>query len=190
MEVSIQMTAFCLATWKVLRFRTDCKPLTHCCTLYSLVNWSSLSMQRLLHCLTSFTDYPWTAVNLFILLHVMQAVQSQPLLPGLYYTQHSLCTNRVWIKKTFLLCPLNLENTAVGSGAVRLDPTGGFSTYFKETWKSIFENVFLFVVFLNNNSVCLQLSVVILYVSLNQISPENETSCLNEKGQIKKIGKK
>ena len=32
-----------------LRFITDCKPLTHHCTLYSLVNWSSLSTRRLLH---------------------------------------------------------------------------------------------------------------------------------------------
>ena len=33
-----------------LRFITNCKPLTHHCTLYSLVNWTSLSMRRSLHC--------------------------------------------------------------------------------------------------------------------------------------------
>ena len=31
------------------RFIKGCKPLTHSCTLYSLVNWSSLSIYRFLH---------------------------------------------------------------------------------------------------------------------------------------------
>ena len=32
-----------------LRFITGCKPLTHHCTLYSLTDWSSLSMRRTTH---------------------------------------------------------------------------------------------------------------------------------------------
>ena len=32
-----------------LRFITGCKPITHHCTLYTLVNWSSLSMRRTIH---------------------------------------------------------------------------------------------------------------------------------------------
>ena len=32
-----------------LRFITDCKPLTHHCTVYSITNWSSLSMRWTTH---------------------------------------------------------------------------------------------------------------------------------------------
>lgn len=32
--------------YKVLRVITGCKPLTHHCTLYSLVDWSSLALRR------------------------------------------------------------------------------------------------------------------------------------------------
>ncbi len=114
---------------RALRFITGCTALTHHCTLYAPVKWSSSSTRRTLHRYNFLYKSILGLLPSYPSLHV----QSLPSLPRLHHCQCSLSPYRALQKGIF---SLSLEHTTAGSEVVQLDPTRGFQTYSKVTGKS------------------------------------------------------
>lgn len=96
-----------------LRFITGSKPLTHHCTLYSLVDWSSSVLHRMVH----WYQFIYKSISGFLpsyfsRVHVKQTVQSQSAVSGHHYIHCSISSYRGREDAILLFCSVFMEYIA------------------------------------------------------------------------------